>query len=58
MLQMRILLSWGSVIHTSNIQIQYFIHTTQKTHITHYRDTIMLKYLPTVGTGPAVMIVT
>jgi len=56
MLQMRILLCWGSVIYTSNIQSQYIQH--QKTHITHYRDTIMLKYLPTVGTGPAVMIVT
>jgi hypothetical protein len=48
------------MVYTLNLQTQYFSHTTPKTEIqnTYYRNELMLKSLPTVGTKPAVMVVT
>jgi len=60
MIQMSIQQWWGSVVYTSNLQSHHFSHTTPKKEIqnTHYRDKLMLKSLPTVGTERAVMVVT
>ena len=60
MLQMSIQQCWGSVIYTSKLQTHYCSHTTPKkeTQNTHYRDKLMLQYLATEGTEPAVIVVT
>jgi hypothetical protein len=48
------------VAYTSNLQYNYFSHSTPQKEIqnTHYIDKLILKSLPTVGTEPAVKVVT
>jgi len=50
----------GSEVYTSKLQTHYFNHTSPKkeTQNTHYGNKFIMKSLPTVGTEPAVKVVT